>query len=208
MPSCAGAKSSQSASLKGADSIGPAHGEARLYRPHLGLALGGRPATGFAKRLMLPVSKDTCCASSHVVAVRRLTRLESLALTIGPGGAITDTPVSSTIWKSAGSSRSCHVVKPATAQAWLTAHPTIEIVGRDRGGGYGGTRARQTHQGLTSRPRFQAKTRPRWRILIRGAIMPRIRARTPEQAWARRAVGEGVKFCPRAGCGKSACPVR
>src|ERR1700681_4873405 len=32
-------------------------------------------------------------------------------------------------------------------------------------------------------------------------------ARTPEQAWARRAVGEGVKFCPRAGCGKSACPV-
>jgi len=26
--------------------------------------------------------------------------------------------------------------------------------------------------------------------------------------WARRAVGEGVKFCPRAGCGKSASPVR
>ena len=33
-------------------------------------------------------------------------------------------------------------------------------------------------------------------------------ARTLEPAWARRAVGEGVKFCPRAGCGKSACPVR
>src|SRR6478672_4128408 len=32
-------------------------------------------------------------------------------------------------------------------------------------------------------------------------------ARTPEQAWARRAVGEGVKCCPRAGCGKSACRV-
>src|SRR3979411_147302 len=29
-------------------------------------------------------------------------------------------------------------------------------------------------------------------------------ARTPEPAWARRAVGEGVKFCPRAGCGRSA----
>jgi hypothetical protein len=26
---------------------------------HLGLALGGRPATGFAKRLMGPVSNDT-----------------------------------------------------------------------------------------------------------------------------------------------------
>jgi Group II intron, maturase-specific domain len=33
-------------------------------------------------------------------------------------------------------------------------------------------------------------------------------ARTLEPAWARRAVGEGVNFCPRAGCGKSACPVR
>ena len=35
-----------------------------------------------------------------------------------------------------------------------------------------------------------------------------LRARTPEQAWARRAVGEGVKSCPRAGCGRSASPVR
>jgi hypothetical protein len=32
-------------------------------------------------------------------------------------------------------------------------------------------------------------------------------ARTPVPAWARRAVGEGVKSCPRAGCGKSACPI-
>src|SRR5258708_25025692 len=32
-------------------------------------------------------------------------------------------------------------------------------------------------------------------------------ARTAEQAWARRAVGGGVKFCPRAGWGKSACPI-
>ena len=28
------------------------------------------------------------------------------------------------------------------------------------------------------------------------------------RAWARRGVGEGVKSCPRAGCGRSACPVR
>ena len=27
-------------------------------------------------------------------------------------------------------------------------------------------------------------------------------------AWARRVVDEGVKSCPRAGCGRSACPVR
>src|SRR6478609_8209969 len=32
-------------------------------------------------------------------------------------------------------------------------------------------------------------------------------ARTPEPAWARRAVGEGVKFCPRAGCLSRARPV-
>jgi group II intron reverse transcriptase/maturase len=35
-----------------------------------------------------------------------------------------------------------------------------------------------------------------------------LRARTPEPAWVRRAVDEGVRSCPRAGCGKSACPVR
>src|SRR6267154_2675881 len=32
-----------------------------------------------------------------------------------------------------------------------------------------------------------------------------LRARTPVPAWARRVVGEGVRSCPRAGCGKSAC---
>src|SRR5262249_24217906 len=31
---------------------------------------------------------------------------------------------------------------------------------------------------------------------------------SPDRAWAQRAVGEGVRSCPRAGCGKSACPVR
>ena len=35
-----------------------------------------------------------------------------------------------------------------------------------------------------------------------------LRARTPDSAWARRAVDEGVRSCPRAGCRKSACPVR
>src|ERR1700683_891219 len=35
-----------------------------------------------------------------------------------------------------------------------------------------------------------------------------LRARTPEPAWTRRVVDEGVRSCPRAGCGRSACPVR
>jgi len=34
------------------------------------------------------------------------------------------------------------------------------------------------------------------------------RARTLDPAWARPVVGEGVMSCPRAGCGRSASPVR
>jgi hypothetical protein len=37
------------------------------------------------------------------------------------------------------------------------------------------------------------------RDLSTSASLRALRARTPEQAWARRAAGEGVKFCPRAG---------
>jgi hypothetical protein len=33
-------------------------------------------------------------------------------------------------------------------------------------------------------------------------------ARTPDPARPRPIVGEGVRSCPRAGCGRSACPVR
>ena len=35
-----------------------------------------------------------------------------------------------------------------------------------------------------------------------------LRSRTPHTAWTRPVVGEGVRFCPRAGCGRSARPVR
>jgi len=40
------------------------------------------------------------------------------------------------------------------------------------------------------------------------ASLRALRARTPEPAWARRGMGEGVTSCPRAGCGRSARPVR
>jgi hypothetical protein len=39
---------------------------------HLGLALGGRPAASFARRLMLPVSNDTFFVSSEDAAARLL----------------------------------------------------------------------------------------------------------------------------------------
>ena len=56
--------------------------------------------------------------------------------------------------------------------------------------------------------RYKYKVRPR-----RGGTYPlshlrALRSRTPDRARVQRAVGEGVTSCPRAGCGKSACPVR
>ncbi|WP_409997235.1 hypothetical protein [Bradyrhizobium cosmicum] len=49
---------------------------------------------------------------------------------IGLGVAITDTQHHPQSGKVQGS-------QPATTPAWLAAHPTIAIVARDRGGGYG-----------------------------------------------------------------------
>ena len=40
------------------------------------------------------------------------------------------------------------------------------------------------------------------------ASLRALRSRAPDCAWSRRVVDEGVRSCPRAGCGRSACPVR
>ena len=104
---------------------------------HLGLALGGRPAASFAKRLMLPVSNDTLLR-----VVRRRSRPPSDPLRV----------VGIDDWAWRRNHRYASIVcnlerrrivtllpdrEPATAQAWFAAHPTIEIIARDRGGGYG-----------------------------------------------------------------------
>ena len=101
---------------------------------HLGLALGGRPAAGFAKRLMLPVSKDTLLR-----VVRRRSRPPTDPLRV----------IGIDDWAWRRNQRYASIIcnlerrrvvtllpdrEPATAQAWLAAHPTIS---RDRGGGYG-----------------------------------------------------------------------
>ena len=104
---------------------------------HLGLALGGRPASAFAKRLMLPVSKDTLlrvvrrrsCPPSDPLKVvgiddwawRRNHRYASIICNLERRRVVTLLPDR----------------EPATAQAWFAAHPTISIIARDRGGGYG-----------------------------------------------------------------------
>jgi predicted TIM-barrel fold metal-dependent hydrolase len=46
------------------------------------------------------------------------------------------------------------------------------------------------------------------RSLSTPAPLRALRSRTPDPAWSWPVVGEGVKSCPRAGCGQSASPVR
>jgi transposase len=104
---------------------------------HLGLALGGRPAAGFAKRLMLPVSNDTLLR-----VVRRRSRPSAEPLNV----------VGIDDWAWRRSHRYASIIcnlerhrivtllpdrESATAEAWFAGHPTISIVARDRGGGYG-----------------------------------------------------------------------
>ena len=103
---------------------------------HLGLALGGRPAASFARRLMLPVSNDT----SLRVARRR-----------GSPRFVPPTVIGIDDWAWRRNQRYGTIIcdlerrktiallpdrEPATAQAWLSDQPQINVVARDRGGGY------------------------------------------------------------------------
>ena len=103
----------------------------------LGLALGGRPGASFAKRLMLPVSRDTLL---RVVRHRARRPTEPL------------TAVGLDDWAFRRNHRYGSIVcdlerrkvvallpdrEVATVQAWLTGHPGIRVVSRDRGGGTG-----------------------------------------------------------------------
>jgi transposase len=104
---------------------------------HLGLALGGRPGAGFARRLMLPVSNDTLLR-----VVRRRTRQYGDPVIVA---GIDD-------WAFRRNHRYGTIVcdlerrrvvtllpdrEIPTVEAWLRNHPTINILSRDRGGGYG-----------------------------------------------------------------------
>ena len=102
----------------------------------LGLALGGRPGAGFARRLMMPVSNDTL--------LRLVRRRGSPAFS--PPRAI---GIDDWAWKRNARygtlicdlERRCTTSllpdrEPATAQAWLAAQPQVEVVTRDRGGAY------------------------------------------------------------------------
>jgi transposase len=103
---------------------------------HLGIALGGRPAAALARRLMLPVSKDTLLR-----AVRRHAAGDSSPLHV--------MGIDDWAWKRGQRYGSiiCDLERrrvvdllpdrePATVEAWLSRHPEVRIISRDRGGGY------------------------------------------------------------------------
>ena len=104
---------------------------------HLGLALGGRPAASFAKRLMLPVSNDTLL---RVVRRRTCPPTEPLVVAGIDDWAFRRNHRYGTIVCDLERRRIVALLPDreiATVRAWLSDHPGIRIVSRDRGGGYG-----------------------------------------------------------------------
>ncbi|WP_417604918.1 ISL3 family transposase [Primorskyibacter flagellatus] len=109
---------------------------------HLGLALGGRPAQALAARLLLPVSKDTFLRSIRDTAEAsssdlRVIGIDDWAWRKGQryGTLICDLERHRVIDLLPDR-------EPATVEAWLRARPGIEVVARDRNGGYGGAVSR------------------------------------------------------------------
>jgi transposase len=115
---------------------------------HLGVALGGRPAAALARRLMLPVSKDTLLR-----AVRRHAAGNSSPLNV--------IGIDDWAWKRGQRYGSiiCDLERrrivdllpdrePATVEAWLSCHPEVRVISRDRGGGYGQAATRAAPQAV------------------------------------------------------------
>lgn len=103
---------------------------------HLALALGGRPAQALGQRLMLFVSKDTflrsiCPSDDGSVAAARVIGIDDWAWRKGQryGTLICDLEQRRVIDLLPDR-------EPATVEAWLRAHPGVEVVARDRNGGY------------------------------------------------------------------------
>src|SRR5258708_28109662 len=103
----------------------------------LGLALGGRLAASFAKRLMLPVSNYTVL---RVVRARARPRTEPLNVVGIDDWAFRRNHSYGTIVCDL-ERRGIVTLLPdremATVEAWLAGHPDITVLSRDRGGGYG-----------------------------------------------------------------------
>ena len=104
---------------------------------HLGLALGGRPASAFANRLMMPVSNDTLL---RVVRRRVVEKNDELSVIGIDDFAFRRGQTYGTIVCDLERRRPVTLLPDRaldTSRAWLAAHPSISTVARDRGGGYG-----------------------------------------------------------------------
>lgn len=108
---------------------------------HLGIALGGRPAQALSGRLLLPVSKDTFLRgvrqTEDLAVVPRVIGIDDWAWRRGQryGTLICDLEMRRVIDLLPDR-------EPATVEAWLRDHAEIEVVARDRNGGYGGAVSR------------------------------------------------------------------
>lgn len=104
----------------------------------LGVALGGRPGQGMARRLLFPVSKDTL--------------LRSVRANVDGGETMAPRVIGIDDWAWKKGHRYGTIIcdlerhrvidilpdrEAGTVAAWLAERPDIEIVSRDRGGGYG-----------------------------------------------------------------------
>jgi transposase len=104
---------------------------------HLGLALGGRPAASFAKRLMLPVSNDTLL---RVVRRRTCPQTDPLFVVGIDDWAFRKSHRYGTIVCDLERRRIVALLpdrEVETVRAWLSNHPEARVLSRDRGGGYG-----------------------------------------------------------------------
>ena len=149
---------------------------------HLGLLLGGRPAQALAKRLLLPVSKDTFlrsvragprCAPDRL----RVIGIDDWAWRRGRryGTVICDLE----------RRRIVDILpdrEPATVEAWLEHHPGIEFVARDRDGGYGRAISRALPHAV--------QVADRWHLLdnVGRAFLAAVRRSMPE---IRTVLGSG-----------------
>ncbi|PRA49256.1 ISL3 family transposase [Brucella pituitosa] len=103
---------------------------------HLGLALGGRPAAAFAKRLMIPVSNDTLI---RTIRRRSAVRHEAINVAGVDDWAFRRNHRYGTIVCDLEKRKIVKLLPDreiTTVSSFLAQHPEIKIVSRDRGGGY------------------------------------------------------------------------
>ena len=103
---------------------------------HLGLALGGRPGQSFARRLVIPVSKDTLL---RVVRRRNAVPISSPKVVGIDDWAWKRGHRYGTIICDLEQRRIVDILpdrEAVTVTKWLAEHPSITIIARDRGAGF------------------------------------------------------------------------